>query len=134
MYKLIRFYNQNRKIIIRTILIIAFIICLIQLLNYFAKSNNKSKTNNTIKNENIVQNEVKEKLISNTSAISGEKISETKLIDDGTVIKNFMDYCNSKDIEKAYDEMEADNFREWADSTRHFDQMLAALPDRAWLE
>lgn len=102
MYKLIRFYNQNRKIIIRTILIIAFIICLIQLLNYFAKSNNKSKTNNTIKNENIVQNEVKEKLISNTSAISGEKISETKLIDDGTVIKNFMDYCNSKDIEKAY--------------------------------
>ncbi len=39
-----------------------------------------------------------------------------------------------KDIEKAYDEMEADNFREWADSTRHFDQMLAALPDRAWLE
>ena len=30
--------------------------------------------------------------------------------------------------------LEADNFREWADSTRHFDQMLAALPDRAWLE
>ena len=39
-----------------------------------------------------------------------------------------------KDIENAYDEMEADNFREWTDSTRHFDQMLAALPDRAWLE
>ena len=106
MYKLIRFYNQNRKIIIRTILIIAFIICIIQLLNYLAKSNNKGKTsnitNNTMKNENIVQNEVKEKLISNTSAISGKKISETKLIDDGTVIQNFMDYCNRKNIEKAY--------------------------------
>lgn len=39
-----------------------------------------------------------------------------------------------KDIEIAYDEMDAEDFREWADSTRHFDQMLAALPDRAWLE
>ena len=39
-----------------------------------------------------------------------------------------------KDIEKAYDEMDADNFREWADSTKHFDRLLAAFPDRAWLE
>lgn len=27
-----------------------------------------------------------------------------------------------------------DNFREWADSTKHFDRLLAAFPDRAWLE
>ena len=33
-----------------------------------------------------------------------------------------------------YDEMDADNFREWADSTKHFDRLLAAFPDRAWLE
>lgn len=39
-----------------------------------------------------------------------------------------------KDIEKAYDETDADNFREWADSTKHFDRLLAALPDRIWLE
>lgn len=39
-----------------------------------------------------------------------------------------------KDIEIAYDEMDADDFREWADNTKHFDRLLAALPDRAWLE
>lgn len=39
-----------------------------------------------------------------------------------------------REIEKTYDEMEADDFREYKDSTRHFDRLLAALPDRAWLE
>ena len=39
-----------------------------------------------------------------------------------------------KEIEKAYDEMEEDGFYEWKDSTRHFNRLLAALPDRAWLE
>ena len=43
MYKLIRFYNQNRRKIWMTILIIVFIIGIIQLLNYLAKSNNKGK-------------------------------------------------------------------------------------------
>ena len=38
MYKLIRFYNQNRKKIFKIILIIVLIIGLIQLLNYFAKN------------------------------------------------------------------------------------------------
>lgn len=37
-------------------------------------------------------------------------------------------------IEKTYDEMEADDFREYKDSTRRFDRLCAALPDRAWLE
>lgn len=27
-----------------------------------------------------------------------------------------------------------DGFREWEASTKRFDRMLAALPDRAWLE
>lgn len=39
-----------------------------------------------------------------------------------------------REIEKAYDEMEADDFREYKDSTRKFERLLAALPDRAWLE
>lgn len=39
-----------------------------------------------------------------------------------------------REIEKAYDEMEDDDFREYKDSTRKFERLLAALPDRAWLE
>ena len=32
------------------------------------------------------------------------------------------------------EDMDADGFREWEASTKRFDRMLAALPDRAWLE
>lgn len=39
-----------------------------------------------------------------------------------------------RQIEEAYDEMEADGFYDWKDSTKRFDRLLAALPDRAWLE
>ena len=39
-----------------------------------------------------------------------------------------------REIEKTYDEMEADDFREYKASTRRFDRLCAALPDRAWLE
>lgn len=39
-----------------------------------------------------------------------------------------------KAIEKAYDEMAEDGFREWRQNTKKFDQLLASLPDRAWLE
>ena len=39
-----------------------------------------------------------------------------------------------KEIEKAYDEMAEDGFHEWSQKTKQFDQLLAALPERAWLE
>lgn len=39
-----------------------------------------------------------------------------------------------REIEKTYDEMEADGFREYEDSTRKFERLLDAIPDRAWLE
>lgn len=39
-----------------------------------------------------------------------------------------------KAIEKAYDEMAEDGFRSWSQSTKKFDRLLGALPDRAWLE
>ena len=39
-----------------------------------------------------------------------------------------------REIERAYAETEADDFREYKESTRRFDRLCAALPDRAWLE
>lgn len=39
-----------------------------------------------------------------------------------------------REIEKAYAETEADDFCEYNESTRRFDRLCAALPDRAWLE
>ena len=101
MYKLIRFYNQNRKKIFKIILIIVFIFAIIQLLNYFSKI---SKENVDMKNVNIVNNfnNTHQELVSNKSVITGERVSENKLKSDLDIINKFMEYCNEGSIEKAY--------------------------------
>lgn len=103
MYKLIRFYNQNRKKIFKIILIIVLIIGLIQLLNYFAKqSNNINK--NDYEQKNIINNsaEKNQDIVSNKSLVSGEIVQNEKLKKDADVIDEFVKYCNNKDINSAY--------------------------------
>lgn len=39
-----------------------------------------------------------------------------------------------KDIEEAYEKANEDNFRSWDDSTREFEKLCAALPERVWIE
>lgn len=101
MYKLIRLFNQNRRKVFIIILIIVFIIVSIQLLNYFAKINNGNKIENSVNSVENVLNNNKE-LLSDKSAISGGKISDSKLKNDSNVISKFFKYCNSGDIESAY--------------------------------
>lgn len=104
MYKLIRFYNQNRKKIFKIILIIVFIIGIIQLLNWLTKEkNNKKVQNNVIENSSVINNDTQKELVSNKSAVSGEKISNYKLEKDTDVIKKFITYCNDKELENAYE-------------------------------
>lgn len=107
MYNIIRFYNQNRKKIIRIVLIIVLIIGGIQLFNYFAKQSNKAKygQKNTIDNNvNTTIDSTKEnqELISNKSLISGQTVDSDKLKKDTEIIKEFVDYCNKKDFSSAY--------------------------------
>lgn len=99
MYKLIRFYNQNRRKILITILIIVFILGIIQLLNYFSKINITSK-----ETQNIAENNKKtnQGLVSDKSAISGQSVSSTKLEKDTNIISEFVEYCNKGDINSAY--------------------------------
>lgn len=100
MYKLIRFYNQNRKKIIKIILIIVLILVIIQLLNNISKN----KSNNTNFETNISSNnEYSQQLISDKSAISGGKISSDELQNDVAVIDKFIKYCNKQDINSAYE-------------------------------
>ena len=92
--KLIRYYNQNRRMIWRIIGICVFIIIIIQLANYFAglslKRNSEKSTNNT--NE-ILQTE---------SIISDTEISEQTAEQNNQVIDEFVKYCNEGKIEDAY--------------------------------
>lgn len=99
MYKLIRFYNQNRRKILITILIIVFILGIIQLLNYFSKINviGKETPNITVNNA-----ETNQGLVSDKSAISGQSVSSTKLEKDTKIIGEFVEYCNKGDINSAY--------------------------------
>lgn len=99
MYKLIRFYNQNRRKIIIIVLVIIFLLLLLQLFNYLAKTN-QSVENKNIKNQENIQNN--NEMISNKSAVSGKDISQTKLKNDSDIINEFFEYCNNGDIEKAY--------------------------------
>ena len=101
MYRLIRFYNQNRKVIIRAILVIALIIIIIQLLNNSAKKQNREKVSaNTNTNLN---NEIKnETLISNKSSVTGETVNSSNLENSKQLINSFMNYCNEKKLNEAY--------------------------------
>lgn len=100
MYKLIRFYNQNRKKILKIILIIVFIIGIIQLFNYLTKVNREKsfEKSDVISNSN----ETGKEIVSNKSAVSGESISSVKLKNDVDVINEFLKYCNEGNINSAY--------------------------------
>lgn len=100
MYKLIRFYNQNRRRILITILIIVFILGIIQLLNYFSKINITARETQRLEVNNT---EANKELVSDKSAISGQSISSTQLKRDTDIINEFVGYCNNGDINSAYE-------------------------------
>lgn len=99
MYNLIRFYNQNRKKIFKIILIIVLIIGLIQLFNYFAKISSKNKYKKEEKSNNT---EEYKQLNSDKSLVSGENITNKKTQKDLNIINEFIEYCNNKNIDLAY--------------------------------
>lgn len=104
MYNLIRFYNQNRKKIFKIILIIVFIFGILQLLNYLTRIKiDKSMSDVANKTYSSVANNETNTLISDKSSISDSTISSSKLQKDTSVINQFVDYCNNKDITNAYD-------------------------------
>lgn len=100
MYRLIRFYNQNRRRILIIILIIVFILGIIQLLNYFSRMKiaKEDKQNALIENTEINKDVVSEK-----SLISGQNVSGTQLNSETELIDEFIKHCNNKDLNSAYE-------------------------------
>lgn len=91
MNRIIRYWNQNRKKIIITIAIIAFIFLLIQALNYLAKNNQENEKNETV----ITSNKPTQ------SVITGEKISEKVTDSNTSIIQSFIDLCNNQKHQEA---------------------------------
>lgn len=102
--KLMRLYNQNRAFIIAGVFIIALIIVIIQMLNSHVKEQ-QEMAKNRIENSSTVDNST---TISsgNTSVITGEEVKTNEQSKE--TIKKFVDYCNNKEIEKAYDMLSED--------------------------
>lgn len=105
MYKLFRFYNQNRKQIWLIIVSIIFGIIIIQLLNNIARIQNEEdlqKKKNIQKEETTLNNVVSynkesESIISENSVLGNNK----KIF--GELIDNFFTYCINHNPQKAYE-------------------------------
>ena len=97
---IIRWYNQNRKIIWLVIAIIIGIVGLIHTLNSFYKDNTKEESSST--NSATTYNNP------NYSVITDKEISETKSQESIDLIKKFFNYCNNGNIQEAYNLLSQD--------------------------
>ena len=91
---IVRWYNQNRKMIWIVVLTIIGVIALIQTLDNYYKNNpknNSSSTNSTTAYDT-----------KNYSVITQEKINETVSEESVDLIEDFFKYCNNAQIENAY--------------------------------
>ncbi len=104
MHNLRRFYNRNRKGIWMGILIIASLIILLQLINYFASQNNINKKIELTNKQDInsIEESANINLESSQSAVSGENISTNKLKVASETIGKFLNECNKGNVEAAY--------------------------------
>ena len=95
MKKLVKYWNQNRIKVIITIFIIVFVIVLINVLNGLMEQvqNNVGETNT---------NGITDTARPSESVISGDSVSEDVTDENTEIIKTFVDYCNNKDYQNAY--------------------------------
>lgn len=99
MYNLISWYNQNRKRIWITILTAVGVFFIVWRLIYMWTDNNQT-TIPQVTQEDISSNLNSVTLSSQKSAITGQTTTISK--EGITVIDNFVAYCNSGNLEQAY--------------------------------
>ena len=104
MNRLRRFYNQNRKTVWGIIIIIAFAFALLQLANFFVKRQSEEKLQQAkIQQEQQVRSQTSNTEQTNTIQSNNASSQTTNTTSRTDIIKQFITYCNKKDIEKAYD-------------------------------
>lgn len=103
-----RYYNQNRKTIWGVVIIITFAFMLLRLANFYAAKKNKELIQNAIKQgqASVSNNEINNNLSNSTNSNTTKKSSTEE-----DVINQFINYCNERDIENAYN-MLTDNCKE----------------------
>ena len=97
MNNIIRFWNQNRKGIMAGIIVIVLIIVFVQILNTIAKQKSKEIL------ENKIALTTEEKDLPTESIITGQKVAKDTTKSNVSIIKEFIDKCNQKDVDGAYE-------------------------------
>ncbi len=97
MHNFLRYIRQNRKKIIKGVLIIAFFIIMLNLLNYFIKDEGSNDSSSS-----DIYNTSNGTIVSDKSAVSGGKISTRELEKVSNQINDFVELCNSNKVEDAY--------------------------------
>ncbi len=110
----IRYWNQNRKKIIIIIAIIALLIILLRVVNNYLKNAPKPEVNNPLSNQTI------DKTIPMQSTITGTSVSEEVTKQNIDYIKEFIEYCNQKEYQKAYNLLSEDCKKEYNDNINNF--------------
>lgn len=91
---------SNRYLILAIMAAIIFLFLLINTLNNISKENNNKKAEEQNK---IQQNSQKQEIYTpEKTTISGTNVRPQKQEDNKTVINDFINYCNQKQIEQAY--------------------------------
>lgn len=98
MNRLIRYYNQNRKKVWITIGIVLLAIIVIQLLNYFAKTNKKNTQSN--KQNTVIASVAQEK---GYAIMSDTQVDTSKNKTNNQIIEQFILHCNNGNVNEAYD-------------------------------
>ena len=91
-----RFYYKNKSKILKIAIFVIFILLIIQVINYLVKTTDKKeKYNNNVEYE-------EDNIVSNVSSLTGNEVDSEKLEKDSNVMKKFLDLCNEKNFEEAY--------------------------------
>ena len=110
MYKLLRFYNQNRKKLWFIVAIIVFVLIIIQLLNSVAKQQNEEKIRQTEinKNQETTLNNVVSYDKQSEAIISNDNVSKNVKNTNGQLLDKFFTYCVKHNPEAAYELLSTD--------------------------
>ncbi len=110
----IRYWNQNRKKIIIIIAAIALLIILLKVVNNYLKNAPKPEVNEIGTKQNI------DKTMPIQSTLTGTSVSEEITKQNTDYIKEFIEYCNRKEYQKAYNLLSEDCKKEYNGNINNF--------------
>ena len=108
MHNLRRFYYNNKSKSWKGVLIIAFVLGLIYLLDNRMIESHNSKNLYKEENSEIYEDNDKQTYISNQSAILGSIVTESDANKINQTISKFLQYCKNSNIQEAYNMLSND--------------------------